>query len=194
MFHDIEALSRGKFKLDKDTDTGELSMRIDYRRKFQLQYLLIKMESIIEKTHKLDWDYPNPFTVSIQVSDQDIDQLGHANNQVYLDWMMKAAYGHSESLGLSVNDYLSIGVAMVAKRHEINYMSATFLNDDLIVGTWIATNDNRFQSMRKYQIIRTNDKKTILRAETDWVSLNIDNGKPQRMPDEFIRCYQPTIR
>ena len=34
MFHDIEALSRGKFKLDKDTDTGELSMRIDYRRKF----------------------------------------------------------------------------------------------------------------------------------------------------------------
>ena len=122
------------------------------------------MESIIEKTHKLDWDYPNPFTVSIQVSDQDIDQLGHANNQVYLDWMMKAAYGHSESLGLSVNDYLSIGVAMVAKRHEINYMSATFLNDDLIVGTWIATNDNRFKSMRRYQIIRTNDNKTILRA------------------------------
>ena len=107
---------------------------------------------------------------------------------------MKAAYGHSESLGLSVNDYLSIGVAMVAKRHEINYMSATFLNDDLIVGTWIATNDNRFKSMRRYQIIRTNDKKTILRAETDWVSLNIDNGKPHRMPDEFIRCYQPTIR
>ena len=151
------------------------------------------MESIIEKTHKLDWDYPNPFTVSIQVSDQDIDQLGHANNQVYLDWMMKAAYGHSESLGLSVNDYLSIGVAMVAKRHEINYMSATFLHDDLIVGTWIATNDNRFQSMRKYQIIRTNDKKTILRAETDWVSVNIKNGRPQRMPEKFTRCYQPTI-
>ena len=151
------------------------------------------MESIIEKTHKLDWDYPNPFMVSIQVSDQDIDQLGHANNQVYLDWMMKAAYGHSESLGLSVNDYLSIGVAMVAKRHEINYMSATFLNDDLIVGTWIATNDNRFQSMRKYQIIRTNDKKTILRAETDWVSVNIKNGRPQRMPEKFTRCYQPTI-
>ena len=34
MFHNIEALSRGKFKLDKNTDTGELSMRIDYRRKF----------------------------------------------------------------------------------------------------------------------------------------------------------------
>ena len=118
------------------------------------------MKPVAEKIYQLDWDYPNPFTVSVKVSDNDIDQLGHTNNQVYLDWMMKAAYGHSESLGLSVNDYLSIGVAMVAKRHEINYMSATFLNDNLIVGTWIATNDNRFQSMRKYQIIRTNVQKT----------------------------------
>ena len=151
------------------------------------------MESIKENIDQVIWDYPNPFTVSIIVSNNEIDQLGHANNQVYLDWMMKAAYEHSESLGLSVNDYLSIGIAMVAKRHEINYLSATFINDNLIVGTWIATNDNRFRSMRKYQIIRMGDQKTILRAETDWVSLNIDNGKPQRMPDEFIRCYQPTI-
>ncbi len=151
------------------------------------------MESIKENIDQLIWDYPNPFTVSIKVSNNEIDQLGHANNQVYLDWMMKAAYEHSESLGLSVHDYLSIGVAMVAKRHEINYLSATFINDNLIVGTWIATNDNRFRSMRKYQIIRMDDQKTILRAETDWVSLNIKNGKPQRMPDEFIRGYQPTI-
>ena len=139
------------------------------------------MESIKENIDQVIWDYPNPFTVSIIVSNNEIDQLGHTNNQVYLDWMMKAAYEHSESLGLSVNDYLSIGIAMVAKRHEINYLSATFIND------------NRFRSMRKYQIIRMGDQKTILRAETDWVSLNIDNGKPQRMPDEFIRCYQPTI-
>ena len=151
------------------------------------------MESIKENIDQLIWDYPNPFTVSITVSNNEIDQLGHTNNQVYLDWMMKAAYEHSESLGLSVNDYLSIGIAMVAKRHEINYLSATYINDNLIVGTWIATNDNRFRSMRKYQIIRMGDQKTILRAETDWVSLNIDNGKPERMPDEFIRCYQPTI-
>ena len=34
MFNNIEALSRGKYKIDKDIDTGELSMKIDYRRKF----------------------------------------------------------------------------------------------------------------------------------------------------------------
>ena len=34
IFNNIEALSRGKFKINKDIDTGELSMKIDYRRTF----------------------------------------------------------------------------------------------------------------------------------------------------------------
>ena len=151
------------------------------------------MEFLGDKTDQLNWDYPNPFTVKVKVLPEEIDQLGHANNRVYLNWIMKAAYTHSESLGLSVDDYLNIGVAMVAKRHELNYIAATFVNDELIIGTWIATNDNRFNSQRNYQIIRLSDDKTILRAETDWVSVNIQTGKPQRMPEEFIQCYKPTI-
>ena len=151
------------------------------------------MEIPGDKSGQLNWDYPNPYTIAIKVLPEEIDQLGHANNRVYLNWIMKAAYAHSENLGLSVYDYLKIGVAMVAKRHELNYIAATFDNDELIIGTWIATNDNRFNSKRKYQIIRLDDNKTILRAETDWVSMNTKNGKPQHMPEEFIQCYKPTI-
>ena len=151
------------------------------------------MEILGDKTDQLNWDYPNPYTVEVKVLPEEIDQLGHANNRVYLNWIMTAAYTHSESLGLSVDDYLNIGVAMVAKRHGLNYIAATFVNDELIIGTWIATNDNRFNSQRNYQIIRLSDDKTILRAETDWVSMNIQTGKPQRMPEEFIQCYKPTI-
>ena len=151
------------------------------------------MEISGDKPNQLNWDYPNPYTVKVQVIPEDIDQLGHANNRTYLEWIITAANTHSESLGLSVDDYLNIGVAMVAKRHELNYIAATFANDDLIIGTWIATNDYRFESKRKYQIIRLADEKTVLRAETDWVSMNIQNGKPQRMPEVFIRRYQPTI-
>jgi len=151
------------------------------------------MEISGDKPNQLNWDYPNPYTMKVQVLPEEIDQLGHANNRVYLNWIMTAAYAHSESLGLSVDDYLNIGVGMVAKRHELNYIAATFVNDELIIGTWIATNDNRFNSQRNYQIIRLSDDKTILRAETDWVSMNIQTGNPQRMPEEFIQCYKPTI-
>ena len=75
------------------------------------------MEISGDKPNQLNWDYPNPYTMKVQVLPEEIDRLGHANNRVYLKWIMTAAYGHSESLGLSVDDYLDIGVAMVAKRH-----------------------------------------------------------------------------
>ena len=87
------------------------------------------MEITGKNLTQLNWDYPNPHIVKVQVHAEDIDQLGHANNRVYLNWIMTAAYAHSERLGLSVNDYLNIGVAMVAKRHELNYVAATFVND-----------------------------------------------------------------
>jgi len=40
---------------------------------------------------QLNWDYPNPYTVKVQVLPEDIDQLGHANNRTYLEWIMTAA-------------------------------------------------------------------------------------------------------
>jgi len=150
-----------------------------------------------DTSDQLSWDYPNPYTVKVQVLPEEIDQLGHANNRVYLNWIMTAAYAHSESLGLSVDDYLNIGVAMVAKRHELNYIAATFINDELIIGTWIATNDNRFNSQRKYQIIRLTDDRTILRAETDWVSMNIQKGfeslRAHTFPITIPASFQKTI-
>ena len=75
------------------------------------------METSGDKPDQLNWDYPTPYTMKVQVLPEEIDQLGHTNNRVYLNWIMTAAYAHSESLGLSVDDYLNIGVAMVAKRH-----------------------------------------------------------------------------
>ena len=87
------------------------------------------MEIPGDKSGQLNWDYPNPYTIAIKVLPEEIDQLGHANNRVYLNWVMKAAYAHSENLGLSVDHYLKIGVPMVAKRHELNYIAATFVND-----------------------------------------------------------------
>ena len=49
------------------------------------------MDSSKDNNDKLKWDYPNPFTVFIKVSNDEIDQLGHANNQVCLLYTSDAA-------------------------------------------------------------------------------------------------------
>ena len=140
----------------------------------------------------MNWDYPNPFTSEIEVKSSAIDDLGHVNNRVYLDWIMDTAWAHSSALGLKAEDYTELGFAMVARRHELNYQAPTFLGDRLIVGTWIVTNDGKFWSRREYQIIREGDEKTVFRGATDWVCIQIENGKLYPMPTEYIRAYQPT--
>ncbi|MGH8454204.1 MAG: acyl-CoA thioesterase, partial [Nevskiales bacterium] len=39
---------------------------------------------------EIKWDYPNPFEIKIQVSQDDIDVLGHSNNVSYLRWLEQA--------------------------------------------------------------------------------------------------------
>ena len=140
----------------------------------------------------MNWDYPNPFTSDIEVKASAIDELGHVNNRVYLDWIMDAAWSHSGTLGLKAEDYTGLGFAMVARRHELNYQAPTFLGDRLIVGTWIVTNDGKFRSRREYQIVREGDEKTVFRGATDWVCIRLEDGKLCPMPTEFIQAYQPT--
>ncbi len=140
----------------------------------------------------MNWDHPNPFIQKIEVNDTHIDELGHVNNKVYLDWIIDAAWSHSTALGFNMSEYTALGYAMVARRHELNYQGATFLGDQLNIGTWITITDNKFKSRREYQIIREGDGKTVFRAATDWLCIKIENGKLAQMPIEFIKAYKPT--
>jgi len=140
----------------------------------------------------MNLDYPNPFIIKIEVKESDIDELGHANNKAYLDWSMEAAWRHSESLGLKPEDYIAMDCAMVARRHELNYLVPTFEGDQLTICTWIINNDGKYRSRREYQILRGKDNKTVFRGATDWVCIRLKDGKLYPMPKEFIDAYQPT--
>jgi acyl-CoA thioester hydrolase len=105
---------------------------------------------------------------------------------------MEAAWKHSEALGLKPEDYITMDCAMVARRHELNYLVPTFEGDQLIVCTWIINNDGKYTSRREYQIFRKKDNKTVFRGATDWVCIRLNDGKLYPMPKEFIEAYQPT--
>jgi acyl-CoA thioester hydrolase len=139
----------------------------------------------------MSWDVPSPFTQSVTVAAADLDDFGHTNNVVYLSWLMRVAWAHSVSLGLSMDDYRRIGAGVVARKHELEYLAATFAGDELLLGTWVAENDGRLSMWRGYQIVRPRDGKTVLRGRTHWVCIDMKTGKPRRQPPEFIAAYVP---
>jgi acyl-CoA thioester hydrolase len=135
------------------------------------------------------WDFGNPHVVTVDVLAADIDAYDHVNNSVYLAWLDRAAWSHSATLGLSLEQCLAIRRGMAAHRTEIDYLRAALLGDRVLVGTWIVNTDAKLRVERRFQIRRAADGETLSRARIDYVCINLDSGRAVRMPDSFRNAY-----
>ena len=137
------------------------------------------------------WDRPAPFVVPVSVEQRHIDELGHANNVHYLEWLQTCTWQHSVEVGLPPDDMLATGYAMAVREVRMQYLSATFVGDQLWVGDWLVSNDGRLRATRAFQILREGDEACVMRAEIDYICINVESGRPKRMPEVFATAYQP---
>ena len=137
----------------------------------------------------MSWRLPDPFVIDIEVKSEDIDGLGHANNAVYVSWLERCAWRHSQKLGLDLAEYRRLDRAMAVVRHEVDYLAAAYEGDQLQLATWIVESDQRLKMTRYFQLVRPADALTLLRAQTTFVCIELSTGKPKRMPVEFIEGY-----
>jgi acyl-CoA thioester hydrolase len=135
------------------------------------------------------WDFGNPHVATVEVLAADIDAYDHVNNAVYLSWLDRAAWSHSASLGLSLEQCLALRRGMAAHRTEIDYLRAALLGDSVLVGTWIVSTDTKLRVERRFQIRRAADGETLARARIDYVCINLDSGRAVRMPESFRNAY-----
>ena len=140
-----------------------------------------------------DWDFPDPFTLSLVVDDAHIDGLQHANNAVYVTWCEQVAWAHSESLGLDLETYHRLNRAMVITRSEFDYLQASRLGDQLEAATWIVDWDRKLTMERRFQIRRPADDCTVLRARMKFACVDLETGRPRRLPPEFVAGYGPAV-
>lgn len=137
----------------------------------------------------MSWGLPDPFVIDIVVQPEDIDGLGHANNAVYVSWLERCAWRHSQSLGLDLAEYRRLDRAMAVVRHEVDYLASAYEGDQLQLATWIVESDQRLKMTRHFQLRRPADDLTLLRAQTTFVCIELSTGKPKRMPVEFVEGY-----
>ena len=129
-----------------------------------------------------------PYHLRVRVLPADIDELDHANNQVYLRWVQDAALAHSSSLGLGYPEYLARGAAFVVRRHEIDYLRPAVEGDELDVATRVAALGSA-TSERRTVIRRAGDGALIARAVTRWAFIDLRRGRPTRIPDDIRDRY-----
>lgn len=137
----------------------------------------------------MNWELPSPFVIDIEVTAEDIDGLGHANNAVYVSWLERCAWRHSQFLGLDLVEYRRLDRAMAVVRHEIDYLASAYDGQHLQMATWIVESDQRLKMDRRFQLVRPEDGATLLRAKTTFVCIELSSGRPKRMPAEFVEGY-----
>jgi acyl-CoA thioester hydrolase len=142
-----------------------------------------------DKSSLVPWDFGNPHVVALEVLAADIDAYDHVNNSVYLSWLDRAAWSHSATLGLSLEQCVTTRRGMAAHRTEIDYLRAALLGDRVLVGTWIVNTDAKLRVERRFQIRRAADGETLSRARIDYVCINLDSGRAVRMSDSFRNAY-----
>jgi len=141
----------------------------------------------------VNWDFENPHTYDITVQADDIDELGHANNAIYVRWLERCAWQHSKSLGLGLDEYRELDRAMAIVHHQIDYLAAAYQGDELVMATWIVHWDKKLRMTRHFQLCRKSDGATLLRARTTFACIELSTGRPKRMPALFIEGYGKAI-
>ena len=138
-----------------------------------------------------DWDLPSPFIHPVSAIASDIDAYGHVNNSVYLRWLDLAAWSHSAALGVTAEHCVKTRRGMVVWRSQMHYQAPAFAGDTLEVGTWLVFEDARLRVDRRFQIFRPADGRTLLHGLIHYVCVDLDSGRPRRMPVEFVDRYRP---
>jgi acyl-CoA thioester hydrolase len=125
------------------------------------------------------------FELTLTAGHEHIDELGHVNNAVWVQWIQQVAVAHWESLADAAHKHAYFWVVV---RHEIDYLRAAHAGDRLIARTWVgeAPKGARFDRFVEFT---GPDGKTSVRARTQWAIIDKASGRPIRVPPEVVAPF-----
>ena len=119
------------------------------------------------------------FEVPIEVGPEDIDELGHVNNVVYLRWVQEAATAHWRA---RADEEDQRSVLWVVRRHEIDYLRPAFADTEVLARTWVGpTEGTAFE--RHTELLRPRDGKVLARARTLWIPVDAETLRPTKVSE-----------
>jgi len=125
------------------------------------------------------------FALTFTALPEHIDELGHVNNAVWVQWIQQVAVAHWEAAADPVHRDAYVWVVV---RHEIDYLRAAHEGDTVTGRTWVgdAPKGARFDRFVEFTGA---DGKPCVRATTQWAIIDKALGRPIRVPPEVIAPF-----
>jgi acyl-CoA thioester hydrolase len=135
---------------------------------------------------------PAVFEDSRTVVSEEIDELGHVNNIVYLKWTQRAAVRHSDAQGWTTADYQRLGQGWVVRSHFIEYLQPAYVGDQILIRTWVS-DMKKVTSARRFEVLRRTDNALLATATTNWAFINFETGTLCRIPKEVSEAFELVV-
>jgi len=125
------------------------------------------------------------FELAFTAGPEHIDELGHVNNAVWVQWIQQVAVAHWDSLAPPEHREAYFWVVV---RHEVDYLRAARDGDRIGARTWVgdAPHGARFDRFVEFTGA---DGKLCVRAKTQWAIIDKASGRPIRVPPEVVAPF-----
>ena len=125
------------------------------------------------------------FTLSFIAGPDDIDELGHVNNAVWVRWIQDIAVAHWAAVAPPEHQDAYV---WVVTRHEIDYRGNIREGDSVAAVTEIREGPSgaRFD---RYFTFTDAAGKAVVRAKTTWAMVDRQTGRVLRVPAEVAAPF-----
>jgi acyl-CoA thioester hydrolase len=121
---------------------------------------------------------PTPYTTTITAGPDDIDELGHVNNAVWVKWIQDVATAHW--LAVAPREHID-AYLWVVTRHEIDYRGNVAEGETVTARTWVgeAPRGARFDRLMEFTGA---DGRVKVAAKTTWAIIDRASQRIIRVP------------
>lgn len=125
------------------------------------------------------------FTRTITATPDDIDELGHVNNAVWVRWIQDMATAHWQAV--APPEHIAAYIWVVT-RHEIDYRGNVGVGESVTGETWVPGKPYgaRFD---RYVRFTGDDGKVKVEAISTWALIDRASGRLARVRDEIAAPF-----
>ena len=125
------------------------------------------------------------YTCTFTAQPEHIDELGHVNNAVWVQWIQDIAVSHWASTAKpeDVDAYF-----WVVTRHEIDYRGNVREGESVIARTWIPDPPHGAQFDRMVEFSDSKGKRLVT-ARSTWALIDRASGRLSRVPAQMAERF-----
>ncbi len=127
------------------------------------------------------------YTRTITATPDDIDELGHVNNAVWVRWIQDVAVGHWTDVAQPEHADAYI---WVVTRHEIDYRGNVSAGETVTAETWVQ-DPPRGARFDRHMRFMGDDGRVKVEAKTTWAIVDRATGRILRVPREVAETFLP---